>query len=716
MRFRLRSLTCLLLLSCAQLFAATPEKEKATKPVSERTKKKESTQLPPVVVEAAATRSYVVKEAPGVARSGTKAFDLPFSVQMVPSQVMQDQGDIQAQDALRNVSGFHQNKGASFNSANDGGVLRGFQTTQMYYNGFLVEGMSSVNLPQLERLEILKGPASMEFGVVQPGGLVNMVTRRPSAESHTLVEQSFGSYESYRGHVDSTGALNSDKTLLYRVNGGYLDQNSFREYVFEKRYWLAPTITWRPSSKFSLTLDTSFMKKEKMLDEGVAFSAAGQPVGPISRFLGEPNLPGQTQRDAFAGLTAEWRPSDNLTFRSSFMYHHWDIDMNAVRRSANTSLAGTVARLYDNSDFSENSWQWMNMGIVKFDLGPTRHKLMAGYDYRDRKQTIRLNRANYTAVNIVSPVYGGTLPATSDLNWQDARRIWSGVYLQDEISMFSKDRLKLLVGGRMDYVHSIDYSRTGTPQTLQRIDRAYTGRAGLLYQPVHALGIYSSVSSSFIPSSTSSRNVSGGLLDPETGMQYEAGLKWRSPAERVMATMAVYHLTRDNVAIADPANPGFSINGGVLRSRGVEFDVSGQLTSTLQVIGNYTYTETRVIRSDTLPVGARFMNVPRNSGSLWFKYTHQDGWLRGFGVGFGIFAASNKSGDNNDTFKLPGYTRFDAALFYRKDFTSGPLSAVYARVNFMNLFDRKYYESSFGNSRAFPGQPFTVYATLGFEF
>jgi len=711
-----RLLICLLLLSCAALHAAPPEDAKAKKPAPEETKKKESTQLPPIVVEAAANRSYVVKDAPGVARSGTKAFDLPLSVQMVTSQVMQDQGDIQAQDALRNVSGFHQNKGASFNSANDGGVIRGFQTTQMYYNGFLVEGMSSVNLPQLERLEILKGPASMEFGVVQPGGLINMVTRQPSGESRTQVEQSIGSYDSYRGHVDSTGALNADKTLLYRLNSGYIDQNSFRDYVFEKRYWLAPSITWKPSSKVSITLDTSFMQKQKTLDEGVAFSAAGKPVSQISKFLGEPDLSGQTQRDAFAGLTAEWRPSENLTLRSAFMYHHWDIDMNAIRRSANTSGAGTVARLYDNSDFSENSWQWMNMGILKFDLGPTRHKLMAGYDYRDRKQTVRLNRANYTAVNILNPVYGGVLPNTTDLNWQDARRIWSGLYLQDEISMFSKDQLKILVGGRMDYVHSIDYSRTGSPQTLQRIDRAYTGRAGLLYQPVHALGIYSSVSSSFIPSSTSSRNVSGSLLDPETGMQYEAGIKWRSPAERVMASAAIYELTRDNVAIADPANPGFSINGGLLRSRGVEFDVSGQLTSSLQVIGNYTHTDTRVLRSDTLPVGARFMNVPRNSGSLWLKHTQQGGWLRGFGIGFGIFAASNKSGDNNDTFKLPGYTRFDAALFYRREMTSGPLSAVYARVNFINLFDRKYYESSFGNSRVFPGQPFTVYATLGFEF
>lgn len=713
---RIHWISAALALGLATPLVAAPDMPADETKAGEKPAKKSSVPLPPVVIEADAGRSYVVQSAPGVSRSGTKAFDLPLSVQMVPSQVMTDQGDILAQDALRNVSGFHQNKGASFNSANDGGIIRGFQTTQMYYNGFLVEGMSSINLPQLERLEILKGPASMEFGVVQPGGLINMVTRKPSEKQHTLLEQSFGSHDSYRGHVDTTGALNSDKTLLYRLNSGYIDQDSFRDHVFEKRYWIAPSLTWKPSDTFSLTLDTSFMKKQKMLDEGVAFSADGRPVGPITQFLGEPDRPGQVQRDAFAGLTAEWKPSDWFTFRSAFLYHHWDIDMDAVRRSAATSLAGTVNRLYDNSDFSENSWQWMNMAVIKLDLGPTRHKLMTGYDYRDRKQTIHLSRVGYPAVNIFNPVYGGAFPDTPDLNRQDTRRIWSGVYVQDEISMLQRDQLKLLLGGRMDYVHTTDYSRTGAPETLERIDRAYTGRAGLLYQPVHAVGIYTSASSSFIPTGTGNRFVGGGLLDPETGLQYEAGIKWRSPAERVMATLAFYELTRDNVAIADPANPGFSINGGEFRSKGIEFDVAGQLTSSLQIIGNYTHTDTRVLSSDTLPVGARIMNVPTDSGSLWLRYTIQNGWLRGFGLGFGVFASSDKAGDNNDSFKLPGYTRYDAALYYRRELASGPLSAIYGRVNFFNVFDRKYYESSFANSRVFPGQPFTVYATLGFEF
>lgn len=702
-------------LAAGALQAELPEDPKK-KPLDEHLKKTQPTPLPHMVVEADLKRAYTVSQAPNVARSGTKVFDLPYSVQMVPQQVMQDQGIILAQDALRNVSGFHQNKGASFNSANDGGVIRGFQTTQMYYNGFLVEGMSAINLPQLERLEILKGPASMDFGVVQPGGLINMVTRQPSPEYHTVLEQSFGSYDSYRGHVDTTGSLNPDKTLLYHVNGGYLDQKSFRDYVYEERYWLAPSITWKPSDTFTVTLETSFMKRKKQLDEGVAFDSRGSPVESISTYLGEPGLRGQTQVDDFAMLTAEWKPNENFTFRSGFMAHHWDIDMDNVRRSAATSAAGTVARLYDNSDFSENSWQWMNMAIWKFKLGGTRHKVMAGYDYRDRKQTIHLIRANYTPINIYNPIYGPPLPVTPNLNRQDSRREWSGIYLQDEISMFDRDQLKLLVGGRMDYVHTWDYSRTGAPEVLERRDRAYTGRAGISYQPLQALSFYGSVSSSFVPTGTGSRMFGGGLLDPETGLQYEAGMKWRSPNERVLATLAVYELTRENVAVADPANPGFNLNGGELRSRGIELDVAGQLTPSLQVIGNYTHTDTEVLKSDTLPVGGRFMNVPTDSGSLWLKYTVQDGLLRGFGMGVGMFAASDRAGDNDDSFNIAGYTRFDAAIYYRKEFSSGPLSAIYGRLNFINLFDREYYESSFANSRVFPGQPFTIYATVGFEF
>lgn len=695
---------------------AQPAPSGTEKAAAEIKKDSASLPLPPVVVEADFDRAYAVQKAPGVARSGTKAFDLPYSVQMVPYQVMQDQGDILAQDALRNVSGFHQNKGASFNSANDGGVIRGFQTTQMYYNGFLVEGMSAINLPQLERLEILKGPASMDFGVVQPGGLINMVTRQPSAEYRTLLEQSFGSYDSYRGHVDSTGALNADKTLLYRLNAGYLDQKSFRDFVHEERYWISPSFTWKPSDTFTVTVETSFMKRKKQLDEGVAFDSRGSPVESINTFLGEPGLRGQTQVDDFGLLTAEWRPNDSLTFRSGFMYHHWDIDMDTVRRSATTTPAGTVARLYDNSDFSENSWQWTNMAIWKFRLGATRHKVMGGYDYRDRKQTVHLIRANYTPINIFNPVYGTPLPATPNLNRQDTRREWSGLYLQDEISMFSRDQVRLLLGGRMDYVHSWDYSRTGAPEVLERRDRAYTGRAGISYQPVKTFSLYGSASTSFVPTGTGSRLVGGGLLDPEAGLQYEAGIKWNSPSERLMATLAVYELTRDNVAVADPANPGFNLNGGEMRSRGIELDVAGQITPALQVIGNYTHTDTKVVKSDTLPVGGRFMNVPTDSGSLWLKYTVQDGPLRGFGAGVGVFAASDRAGDNDDSFNIAGYTRFDAALYYRRELGSGPLNAIYGRLNFINLFDREYYEASFANSRVFPGQPFSVYATVGFEF
>ena len=669
------------------------------------------------VTEKKPDKSYAVQGPPMIAKTDTPVFDLPFSVQTVPSAVMEDQNAQTVYDALRNVSGVHQNKGISYNSCNDGGIIRGFQTTQMYYNGFLIEAGSAMNLPNLERVEVLKGPASMEYGVVQPGGLINVVTKQPRREFSATLEQSFGSYNDYETVVDVTGPLTKDGTVSYRLNGGNLTTDSFRNYVEENRYWVAPSVTWQPVETVRITFDLSYGERDKTLDEGVAFNSAGKPVAPISTFLGEPGLPGQQQKDLFLGPIAEFKPNENLTLRSALLYHHWDIDLNGVRRSATTTAANTVARLYDRSDFSEDELQWMNEVIWKYTAGPTKHEWLAGVDYRDRAQPIDLNRASYTPVNIINPVYGSPLPATSFLGRTESDRTWVGVYLQDQISMLPNDCLKLLVGGRFDDVDSSDYSSTATPQTLTRNDQATSGRVGLLFQPVKYWGVYSSVSQSFVPTSTGSRTASGALLDPESGVQYEAGFKLKWLDDRVLTTFAVYQLTKENVAIADVNNPGFSINGGKLRSQGFEFDTAGELIKGLQVIANYTYTGTEVLRSDTLPVGVRLANVPLNSGSLWLKYTLQEGPLKNLGIGAGVFTESEKAGDDNNTFLLPAYARIDVGLFYRRELPKEcVVKAVNARLNIQNVADTVYYESSFANSRVFPGQPLTIVGTIGLEF
>lgn len=660
-------------------------------------------------------QTYLVDESNTATHTDTSLFDLPLSLQVVPEQVMQDQAAKDVYEALRNVSGVHQNRGIAYNSTDDGGIIRGFQNTQMYYNGFLIEASSAFNVPNLSRVEVLKGPSSMLYGVVQPGGIINVVTKTPQPTQDAYIQQWFGSYDSYRSTLDVTGPISDDGTLLYRLNGGYYNEGSFRDYVEEERFWAAPSLTFRPTDQTTITVDMSYGERKRTLDEGVSFGPNGKPVGSIERFLGEPGLPGQQQEDFFVGARLEHEISDALTLRTGMLYHHWKINLDGVRRSSTTiSPTGDVNRLYDNSDFTEDSFQWNGELLWKFDLGPTKHQLLTGVDVRHRNQAIDLERAGYTTVNIYNPQYGDPFPATPLLLRLEFDRTWAGVYMQDQISMLEDDRLKLLLGGRYDWVETTDVNTAGTPKETDRSDSVFTGRAGLLYELTDSMGAYGSVSQSFVPSSTSSRTVSGDLLDPEEGLQYETGLKFRFFEDRVLTTVAVYELTKDNVAVADPTNPSFSINGGEQRSRGVEFDFSGDLGGGWSVIGNYTYTDTEVLSSDSLPVGGRFPNVPLHSGSIWMRYTLLNGDFKGLGFGAGVFTASERSGDNNSSFQIGGYERVDLGIFYDGQLPTG--QPFHAQLNVKNVFDTEYYESSFGLTRVFPGDPLTVVFTVGMHF
>lgn len=664
------------------------------------------------------TGSYTVENSTTATHTDTPIFDLPLSLQVVPQQVFTDQSAEDIYEGLRNVSGVHPNKGAVFNNSEDGGLIRGFLSSEMYYNGFLIEASSAFNVPNFQRVEVLKGPSSMLYGLMEPGGIINVVTETPQPIFHASISQQFASYDTYRSTLDVTGPLNDKGAVAYRLNGGYYTEQSFRDYVEEERYWVAPSILWKPMDETTIIFDLSYGGRKKTLDQGVAFSANGQPVASPDTFLGEPGLPGQIKHDLFFNTRLEHKFSDNLTLRTGLMYHHWDVNNDGVRTRGTTSAANTVNRLYDTSDYTEDSIQWNGELVWKFDLGPTSHKLLTGMDVRFRNQFIDLTRANMSAINIINPVYGAPLPATPHLQDINFDRTWVGFYLQDQIDLTPDKKFKLLLGGRFDWVDTTNRTKTiSTGNTVEsdRIDTEFTGRAGLMYEPWNWLGIYGSVSQSFVPSNTTSQTVSGELLDAERGLQYEAGLKIKPlNDDRLVMTTAIYQLTKENVAIADINNPGFSVNAGELRSTGFEFDVAGDLGNGWSLIGNYTYTDTEVLNSDNLPIGARFANVPLHSGSIWAKYTMQNGVLKGLGAGAGIFFLTDRPGDNANSFNLDGYQRVDLGVFYEGKLPTG--NTFHARLNVKNVFDSEFYESSVANARVWPGEPLTVVFTLGVDF
>lgn len=678
-----------------------------------------ATPADPLVVAAEQGAAYTPGTATTATRTDADPQRLPVSIGVVGAKVLEDQGARSVYEGIRNVSGVVQNRGIAFNSSSDGAIIRGFRNTTMYWNGFLLEAAGAFNPQTIERLEVLKGPSSMLYGVVEPGGLVNVVSKQPSAQQSTTVSQTVGSYDRLETSVDTTGPIAADGSSAYRLVGGGLSSGSFRDHVEEQRYWAAPSVSVRLDERTTVTAEALYSQQRKTLDEGVSFDRNGNPVSSIDTFIGEPGLPGRTQTDILASGRIEHRVNDAVTLRSGILYHDWEVDINGIRRSATqATTTGTVARIYDNDLFQDASYQWTNDALITLHAGPTTHRVLVGIDTRWQEEEIEVRRASFTATSITDPSYYLALPATPLVSSTEAHRRWIGGYLQDHASLLPDDSLSVLAGVRYDRVISDSLNRL-TDVYDTRDDNAWTGRVGAMWFPVRQVGVYASAAQSFVPTSTSATTVDGDLLDPEKGTQYETGVKLSAFDKALEGSVAVYDLTKRDVAMADPDHTGYSINGGEQRCRGIEVDMSADLPFGLDLIGSLTWMRSEVVESDALPEGSRLDNVPSRAGSLWAMYTVPDGALRDLGFGFGVFAQSDKNGYNSltntpNTFTIPGYARFDASASYSFRLPRGQL--ISTRLNVLNVFDTTYYESSFSSTRVFPGDPRTVNLTVSATF
>lgn len=658
---------------------------------------------------------YRAESTTAATRTDTPLARVPFAIQVVPNSVFLDQGARSLEEAMENLSGASHYHYGGFLGTSDNMARRGFATNSNYYNGFLMEALGNVNLQMVEQVEYLKGPSSTLYGMGDPGGVINVRTKSPQTEAASAIQNRFGSWDYREVSVDSTGPLNADKTILFRFLAGRSTSDSFRDYVEDRRFWIAPSLTLSLSDATTLQINYSYTDQVRTIDEGVSFGVDREPVADIETFLGEPGYPGQSFQHHLLDATLTHELNEHLTLRSGLLYSHWNTQVEGVRRSkAEPNADGTVTRLFDGSDHQQRALQWYNDAVFSFDLGPTSHRVLLGLDLRWRRNDTHILRYSIANESITDPVYGDPLLAQTADRTSTAEQNWGGVYLQDEMELFH-DRLFLTVGGRADRVEVDDGSQTV-------IRRATTSRVGALYRFApfvladrkHRIGLFANTSESFTPSGIGNTDVAGNQLDPETGRQYEAGLKFDLFDQRAFATIAVYQDTRDGVSMADLDHSGYYLNAGTLRSRGVEFDLGGDLTPSLSLSANYTYCDTEVIRSDSLPEGGRFHNIPLHSGGVWAKYMVREGVLRNFGGGIGLHAVGSRTGDNAGNFLLDSYVTWQAALFYRRELRRGQW--LEAQFNFKNLFDEEYYETSTATTRVYPGTPRSLEFSLAYHF
>jgi iron complex outermembrane recepter protein len=654
---------------------------------------------------------YRVPNASTATKTDTPLRDIPASIQVIPRQLLEDQNTIRIQDALENISGV--NKRGNLGGSDAGGyVIRGFEQSGNFRNGFPDNDFySSVDRANIERIEVLKGPASVLFGQVEPGGIINVVTKQPLSTPYYSVDFSAGSYAFYRPSIDVSGPLTADGSLLYRLNLAYQNAESFRDFNFTERVFIAPTLTWNISDRTSVTFDFEYLNNEYRSDRGLpAIGDRPAPV-PISRFIGYP-FDGDTRTDRVfrASYRLQHQFSENWQLRNAFSF-------------TSAKLSGAFATggrsLIDNrfspitlteDDFLREFYTLQTELTGRFNTGSIVHRPLFGVELRRNTSTNTIFGSDpIPRLDIFNPNYNVTLPTSFNDEPSSsftARTNTLGIYLQDQITV--ADNLKLLIGGRFDTTsYKEDFFAGDFALETDISASAFSPRVGIVYQPIEPISLYASYSRSFVPETFGS-DVSGNPFEPTKGTQYEAGIK-ADISQQLSATLAFFHITKSNIVTTDPNNPDFSIQVGEQTSRGIELDIAGEILPGWRIITSYAYTDANVSEDNTIPVGNRLINVPEHAASLWTNYEFQSGNLQGLGFGLGIYYVGSREADLDNTATLPSYWRTDSAIYYKRDNWR-------VAVNFRNLFNETYYETAQSRNIIYPGAPFTVIGSFSIQF
>lgn len=638
---------------------------------------------------------YLVPDTNVGTRTDTPLRDIPQSIQIIPQQVLEEQQVNTLNEALKNVPGAtptQPNDLPAFNSF----TIRGLFVEQGIFtrNGlnYRYAGTTAI-FPNIERIEVLRGPASVLFGESNPGGTINIVTKQPLRDPFYSVEATIGSYDFYQGAIDLSGPLNDSKTILYRLNASYEYGESFVDFSEQEIPSVAGVLKFEIGENTDLTLDVEYSRISQSWITGLPAvgTVLPNPNGEIPRNRNLSEEGGTYSPEVFrVGYDLEHRLSENWTLRNAFSFSdQYYKNRNLFGASSLEPDLRTVQRGVDDSDNNEQAFELFTNVVGKFSTGAIEHQLLFGVDLRRFEESSSIFGVfNATPLDIYNPVYSTerleqTEPPSEGTGLTDSL----GIYIQDQITI--AENLKLLLGGRFDAFEQTDEDLTEDTETFQSGD-AFNPRLGIVYQPIEPISLYASYTRSFTP--TSGRSFDDEPFEPGRGRQYEVGVK-ADINDRLSATLALYDLTRTNVNTTDPDNPNFEIQTGEQNSQGVELFISGEILPGWNIIAGYAYTDARITQDETYEVGNSVNNVAENTFNLWTSYEIQQGNLQGLGFGIGFFYVGDRSGDLENTFTLPSYFRTDAAIFYNRD-------RFRASLNFNNLFDVDYFESANSDLRA----------------
>ncbi|GJL55576.1 MAG: ferrichrome-iron receptor [Nitrospirales bacterium] len=654
--------------------------------------------------------SYSAPNATTATKLDTPIMQTPVSIQVVPPQVLKDQQAIELSRALENVSGVYPSQGFNLTNAFN---VRGFQTFTYYRNGMPIEAALTQagrrEMGNIERLEVLKGPASFLYGRINPGGLVNMVTKQPLNKPYYALQQQFGSFERYRTTGDATGPLTKDGSLLYRINFTHETFDSFRDFVDGERLFIVPVLRWEISDQTQITFEMEYQHNETFIDFGVP-AIGDRPANlPRRRHLGgEPDNKDESDY-VLGGFHWSHAFNDDWSISHRFNALLSTEDGTASLPSGVQADGRTLNRF--SSEFEDNKVETyfttvnVNGSLDTFGLN---HTLLVGGDYYNFTNTLNVISRTLNSVDIFAPDFSqGPGALTSMPSHVNAQKERYGIYIQDQIEL--PFNVFLLAGGRFDY------AKVESKGSNVNIDEeALKPRFGILWQPVPQLSFFGSYVENFGSDDFFSVNPDGTVLPPDTADQWEVGVKTELLDGRLRGTLAFYDLTKQNIATPDLNNPTFSRATGEARNRGIELDVTAEILPGWKTIGVYSYIDSEITKDNSGNQGNRFANVPRHGGSFWTTYTFQENQLRGLTLGAGVVARSEQEADNANTAQLPGYALVHLLSSYSWNIGGTRMTT---QLNVENLLNKKYFPNSAGSrNRIDVGAPRVFLGMLRAEF
>ncbi len=719
---RKRALT-LAVLAVMSSMTAFAEEQESTEPTDK------AVELPEVKVQAVmpAEIDYKPKRASTATKTDAEIMEIPQAINVVPAQVIIDQQARSLDDVIKNVSGI--TMGNNFGHTADSLFIRGFGGGFFgQSSGILRDGIRSPTSRNFsittERVEVLKGPASLLYGIQDPGGVVNVISKKPLVEHRTEVNLLANSFGGGSGWFDISTPLTSEAG--FRLLGEREESEYWRNFGNTERMLLAPSFAWS-GEKLRVNLNYEYLDFEVPFDRGTVFLNGEALDIPSSRRFGErfEKMDGISQ---FAQMQTEYDLTPTLKLRNVIA---WSNEINSDRRAMVASLSptGATTRTVQGVDDRERDTFYASFDVQgNFTAASIQHEVLAGVDYEkvDAEDPSFFRQTAVGGFNVFNPVYGvlsepTTITAANTFAWQSTNSEIENksLFLQDSIHF--GEQWIALVGGR--YQQSEQFAtqrnlRLANPLeviTNNSKHNVFLPRLGLVYRPQQWLSLYGNYSESFKPNVFNADTQ--GSLDPEEGVVYEIGAKLDF-VNGIAATVALYNINKENVLFTEG---GISRAAGEVRSRGLEVDIAGKIAQNWDLIGTYAYTDTEILKDLPTTEGKRLVNSPQNMASLYLNYhtgSPADGgeWTLGGGARY----VGERPVDAVNTFFLDSYTVADAYAAYKWK-AWGHLATL--RLNVKNLFDKTYYPganggviNATGGGSIFLGEPRQVLLQGGVEF